>query len=161
MLVVSDGALIDLANLVEGAVGEVDPVVADHKPAIRVVENGDVLTDRRLGRLARLQNEDHLVVLQGQRLRETALFFPGKRVVQIVAGVQWPMQILPIRRRLGEARIVIGHERRQHGVSFAEGADPGEPQLLDEPVLQGLVGPLDPAFRLARIGADDVDVQSV
>ena len=47
VLVVGDRALVDLTNLVEGAIGEVDAVVADRKPAIGVVENGDVLTDRR------------------------------------------------------------------------------------------------------------------
>jgi hypothetical protein len=35
----------------------------------------------------------------------------------------------------------------------------GEPQLLHEPVLQGLVRPLDPALRLRAVGADDLDVQ--
>ena len=54
VFVVSDGALVDVANLVEGAIGEIDPMMTDRKPAIGVVENGDVLTDRRLGRLARL-----------------------------------------------------------------------------------------------------------
>jgi hypothetical protein len=34
VFVVSDGTLIDLANLVEGAVGELGPAVADRKPAI-------------------------------------------------------------------------------------------------------------------------------
>jgi hypothetical protein len=35
-----------------------------------------------LGELrARLQNEDHLIVLQGQRLGEAALLFPGKSVL--------------------------------------------------------------------------------
>ena len=79
MLVVSDRALVDLANLVEGAVGEFDPVVADRKPAIGVVENGYIFADRRFGRLARLQDEDHFVVLPGQRLGEAALFLPGQR----------------------------------------------------------------------------------
>src|SRR5215475_10481655 len=75
-----------------------------------IVENGDVLADRRLGRLARLQDEDHHVVLQCQRLRQTTLSFPGKRVVQIIAGAQRPMQVLLICWRLGKARIVIGNE---------------------------------------------------
>jgi HTH-like domain/Integrase core domain len=88
VFVVGDRALIDLVNLVEGAVGEFDPIVADRKPPIGVVENSDVLADRCLSRLARLQNEDHLVVLQCQRLREAALFFPGRRVLQIVTGAQ-------------------------------------------------------------------------
>ena len=75
--VVDIGALIDLANLVKGSVGEFGPVVPDHKPAIGVVENGYVFADCRPGRLARLQDEAHLVVLQDQRLREAALLFPG------------------------------------------------------------------------------------
>ena len=37
----------------------------------------------------------------------------------------------------------------------------GQPQFLDQPVLQGLVRALDPALGLARIGADDVDVERV
>src|SRR5512143_3445115 len=36
-----------------------------------------------------------------------------------------------------------------------------QPQLLDQPILQRLMRPLDPTLRLARVGADDVDVESV
>src|SRR6516162_3282092 len=117
LLVVSDRTLVDLANLVEGAVGEFDPVMADRKSAVGVVEDGHVFAARRLGRLARLDDENHFVVLQCQRLGETALLLPGKSVLQIVTGAQRPVQVLLIRRRLGKARIVIGHERRQQGVS--------------------------------------------
>jgi len=41
------------------------------------------------------------------------------------------------------------HERRQQGVAFREGADPGQPQLLDQPIQQRLVRPLHPALGLA------------
>ena len=34
-------------------------------------------------------------------------------------------------------------------------------RLFDQAVSQGLVRPLDPPLRLARIGADDVDVQRI
>jgi len=44
VFVVSDGALVDVANLVEGAISELDPTMTDGKPAVGVVENGDVLT---------------------------------------------------------------------------------------------------------------------
>ena len=77
LLVVSDRALVDLANLVEGAVGELDAVMEDRKSAVGVVKDGDPLADRRLGRLARLDDENHFVVLQCQRLREAALLLPG------------------------------------------------------------------------------------
>src|SRR5512132_2624568 len=66
-----------------------------------------------------------------------------------------------IRWRLGKARVVVGHERREEGVPFSQSARTGQPQLLDQPILQRLVRPLDPTLRLARIGADDVDVESV
>jgi len=39
--------------------------------------------------------------------------------------------------------------------------DPGQPQLLDQAVLQGAERPLDPALGSRRIGADDVDVELV
>src|SRR5215472_2141947 len=57
LLVASDRALIDLTNLVKGGVGEFDAVIADRKSAVRVVKDGYVFADRRLGRLARLDDE--------------------------------------------------------------------------------------------------------
>jgi len=38
VFVVSDHTLIDLTNLVEGAVGKVEVIIADRQPAIGVVE---------------------------------------------------------------------------------------------------------------------------
>jgi hypothetical protein len=69
----------------------------------------------------------------------------------------------------GEARVVVGDERREQGVAFRQGGGAGQPQFLDQPILQRLVGALDPApcssqgqaLGRARIGADDVDVQGV
>jgi len=66
--VVSDRALIHVADFVEGAVGEVSTAVADRKPAIGVIENGHVFAGRGLGRLTWLHDEDHFVVLQRQGL---------------------------------------------------------------------------------------------
>src|SRR5512133_3566068 len=54
-----------------------------------------------------------------------------------------------------------GHERREQGVPLSQSARTSQPQLLDQPILQRLMRPLDPTLRLARIGADDVDVESV
>src|SRR5215510_13351603 len=67
-LVVGDGTLVDLAGLVEGAVSELNAVVADRKPAIGIIDDSNPLADRRLSLVAWLQDEDHLVVLQRQRL---------------------------------------------------------------------------------------------
>src|SRR6266436_3554514 len=85
-LVVGDRTLVDLSDLVEGTIGQLDTPIADRQPAVGVIDDGYALADRRLGLLARLHDEEHLVVLQGQRLRKGALLLPGKRVLQIVPG---------------------------------------------------------------------------
>src|SRR5215831_8732585 len=93
-------------------------------PSVRLSPSYYIFADCCLGQLARLQNEDYLVVLQCQRLREAALFFPGKRILEIVTGAQRPMQVLLIRRRFGKTRIVVGHEGRQQSVSFSLECEP-------------------------------------
>src|SRR4030088_1449872 len=65
-LVVGDGALVDVAKRIEGAVSELDAVVADRQPAIGIIDNVHSLSDRCLGLFARLQDEQHLLVLQSQ-----------------------------------------------------------------------------------------------
>src|SRR3954464_9877471 len=50
---------------------------------------------------------------------------------------------------------------REKGIPFSQAGRTGEPQLFYQAVLQGLVRPLDPALRLARIGADNLDVERV
>jgi hypothetical protein len=69
------------------------------------------------------------------------------------------VKILVVERRLGEAGVVVGHECRQEGVAVVHGADAGEPQLLHQPVLQGLVGALDATLGLAGVGEDDLDAE--
>ena len=59
----------------------------------------------------------------------------------------------------GKARVVLGHIAGQPGVGLLDGADAGQPQGLDQTVLQGLEGPLDAAFGLGRVGQDGFDVQ--
>ena len=62
---------------------------------------------------------------------------------------------------LGEARVVASDERREQGIALRQGGSAGQPQFLDQAILQRLVRTLDPPLRRARIGADDVDVQGV
>ena len=106
-----------------------------------------------------VQDEEHLVVLQREVLRDVAQLAPGEDLIQVVLGAERAMQVLGVRRRLGEAGVVALQEPRREGVRRLHVADAGQSQLLHQPVLQGLIGPLDPALRLAGVGADDVDVQ--
>ena len=117
LFVLDDRSLRDLANLVEGPIRQFDAAVTDREPTIRIIDDGDPFADRRLGLLARLQNEHYLVVLQGQCLSQGAFFLPGKGVVEIVAGARRPVQILVVRRRFGKARVIVGHESREEGIA--------------------------------------------
>src|SRR3954452_13273976 len=68
-LVLDNLGLRDLPQLVKGAVSQLDTLVADCQPAIGIIEPARPLADRRLGQVGRRENENHLVVLQGQRPR--------------------------------------------------------------------------------------------
>src|SRR3954449_1805953 len=68
-LVLNNLGLRDLPQFVEGAVSQLDTFVADRQPAIGIIEHVHPLADRRLGLVGRGENEDHLVVLEGQRPR--------------------------------------------------------------------------------------------
>ena len=67
LFVLNNRSLRDLANFVEGPIRQFDPAVTDCEPAVGMINNRDPLADRRLGLLAGLQDEQDLVVLQGQR----------------------------------------------------------------------------------------------
>src|SRR5688572_5025220 len=76
-LVLHDRTLLDLPDLVEDRVGQVEPLMPDRKTAIRIVEDLHPLPGDLAGRLIRLEQEHHLVVLQRQPLRDPSLFFPA------------------------------------------------------------------------------------
>jgi hypothetical protein len=52
--------LLDVPDLVEGAVGEVGALIADGKAPIGIVEHLNPLADRVLGFFRRIENEQHL-----------------------------------------------------------------------------------------------------
>src|ERR1700719_3093147 len=71
------------------------------------------------------------------------------------------MEVLGVVRLLAEAGVVISQETWQQLVSGGDGADTLKTKLLDQAILQGLVGALDAALRLRRVGAQNVDVERV
>src|SRR5512133_2279150 len=71
-LVIGDSALVDVADLVKGAVSEINAVIADRKPAVGMVDDGYPLADCRLGLLARLHDEDHFRIAASVPARECA-----------------------------------------------------------------------------------------
>jgi hypothetical protein len=44
---------------------------------------------------------------------DRTIFLPGKGVIEIIIPSKWTMQVPLVERRLGEARIVVGHGKRR------------------------------------------------
>src|SRR5580693_724101 len=65
------------------------------------------------------------------------------------------MEVLGVVRLLAEAGVVIGQKTRQQLVSGGNRADTLKAKLLDQAILQGLVGALDaaPSLRWGRLFA--------
>ncbi len=64
VLVLDDGGLRNLPQLVERGVGQIEPTVADRQPAVGIINNGDALAAEVAGDLVRLEQEHDFVVLQ-------------------------------------------------------------------------------------------------
>src|ERR1700730_7825997 len=71
------------------------------------------------------------------------------------------MEVLGVVRLLAEAGVVISQEIRQCFIAGGDRTDPLKAQFLDQAILQGLVGALDAALGLWRVGAQNVDVERV
>src|SRR5208337_1229166 len=93
-LVLDNGGLVDLPHLVEDAIGQFAALVFDDEAPVRIVENHHALTGEGTRDLIRLENEQHLVVLQRQAVGDRALFFPGESVVEIIILGERPVNIL-------------------------------------------------------------------
>jgi len=70
-------------------------------------------------------------------------------------GVPWVLSLD------AEALVVIDHERRQKSLGGIAITDPMQTQFLDQPILKGLIGPLDPTLGLGTVGMDRVDVEGL
>jgi hypothetical protein len=72
--------------LTDSGVGQVEPTVADRRPAVGIIEDGDALAAEFAGELVWLDQEHEFVVLQGQVIGDRALFAPGEDVGELVVG---------------------------------------------------------------------------
>lgn len=77
----------------------------DHKPPIRIVEHHHALAREGAGDFVRLQDEQHLVILQRQTLRYRALFLPGEGILNIIVLGQRPMHVLLVKGAFANRRL--------------------------------------------------------
>ena len=97
--------------------------------------------------------------MHGELSGHPTLFLPGEDVVEAVSLGQGPMRIVVVSWSASKASIVVAHELGKVRIRFVGRADPPQPQLLDEPVLERLVRALDAALGRRRIGANHVDIE--
>ena len=76
----------NLPQLVKGGVGQVEPTVADRQPAVGIIDHRDALAAELASDLVRFEQEQNLVILQGQAVGNRPLFAPGEDVSEVVAG---------------------------------------------------------------------------
>src|SRR5919112_1921866 len=69
------------------------------------------------------------------------------------------MEIQSLGGRSGELAVVALKKARQKRIGGFKVADARQPQLLDQPVLQGRMSAFHPPFGLAGVGAQDLDVE--
>ena len=126
------------------------------------VKDGDfslsILTDHDLGIVKCIgwaigvDLVDDIFKLDGQALGNGAGFLPSKDALQELMGCQGAMGIQRAAWLDGEAGVEIGYKLGQVGIALLHVVDTPQAHLLDQTVLQGLVGPLYPALGLGRIG---------
>src|SRR5215203_7194505 len=69
------------------------------------------------------------------------------------------MQIQITGGRAGELAIVALKKARQKRIGSFKVADARQPQLLDQPILQGRMSAFHPPLGLAGVGTQDLDVE--
>ena len=147
------------ANFVKHLEAEGDAVELDRKTPVRIIHNVDFLAHQSARLRCRIQYEHHPVIMQGEVVRDRPLLPPGQNLVQIIRRCQLSVQILGIHWLAAKSGVVIGDDARQPCVRRRNRGNPGQPQLLDQPILQRAERALYTSLRLRRICADDVDVQ--
>src|SRR5215475_12239795 len=107
--------------------------------------------------MTRLQAKDRVISF-GSKMNSTWSYC-SVRFLETVIASERTMEVPLVKRRLGEAGIVVCHERRQERIAGRHRVDAAQPHLLHQAVLQRPVRPLHAALGLRGIGTDDVDVE--
>ena len=134
--------------------------VPEAQRAVLPLLDADPLPARSPRGVGRVEDVQHALVVQGQALRDEAGLLPAEDAGQVVGRLQGAVGVVLASRSAREPAVVVRDELRGEGVRGLDVADPAQPELLDQPVLQRQVSALDAALRRRRVGAQDVDVQA-
>src|SRR5271166_3623592 len=137
-------------------------LVAHVHVALQEVEQRDLGPAQGDAGTAGLHAMNRAADAEGQGLRQGALLASGQRLIERVQTVlPRAVRVLAISRRQGEPGVPSRHEGRREGLSLLDRRYPPQAHLPHQPVLQGLVGPLDAALGLRGERGDQLDAQSL
>jgi len=149
-------------RLAEGGASEDPVLVADFEGTIQEVVQADTGTPQRYAGAACLDAVEIAAGAKRECFGQDLLLAPCQDFIQsIVCYAPGAVGRRCVTRRGGEPCMPHGHELRREGLGTALIQEmPGQPHLLDEAVLQRLVGPLDTALGLRWGGVDQRNVET-
>ena len=131
----------------------------DLKATVWILAHINSLASQRAAGPGRLEDDQHLVVMQRQRPGHSTPLTPDHRRLEILMQGERTVHISRVKRRLGKALIIPRHIARQERVGLGNGRNAFKPHRLDQTILQRAVGAFNPPLGLRRVGADDLDVE--
>ena len=104
-LVLNNRGLVDLLEPIEGPIRQIETRMADRQTAVRVVDHRDTPARQRPRHLIWLEDEEHLVVLQGEIARDGPLLFPGEHVIQPVVSLERAVGVAGVKGDLAKGTL--------------------------------------------------------
>src|SRR3954469_5452772 len=140
--------------------GEIALAPAKVERAVQAPLDGDLASDHRVVGLGSLDLKAAELVTDREVRGDQALLGVSEEALQVELWRKRAMGIDIACRGHGEARLPPRDEDFfEEAVGVGHRADAGEAQLLDEPVLERLEEPLDPALGLWRECQDQLDAE--
>ena len=148
--------------LPEDAIGRSLALVQQGHCAIEGLTDGDPCTAQAVSMALPGELVFPVLELEAQVLGQGTGMVQAEDEVEFLLAVQH--RAMGVGRVLGwdgEVGVVVGDEARQEGIGRLDVGDAGQAQLLNQAVLEGLIGPFDPPLGLGRVGVDGLDVEGL
>ena len=148
--------------LPEDAIGQSLALVQQGHCAIEGLTDGDPCTAQAVSMALLGEMVFPVLELEAQVLGQGTGMVQAEDEVEFLLAVQH--RAMGVGRVLGwdgEVGVVVGDEARQEGIGRLDVGDAGQAQILNQAVLEGLIGPFDPPLGLGRVGVDGLDVEGL
>ena len=137
-------------------------LVADLHGAIEVMQQADARTAERRTGACGLDAVEGATASEGEGLREHSVLAPRQDIIECVDVLRpWPVGRCGVTGLDCEPGIPHVHEAWCKGLRFLHAGYALKAHFLDQAILKGLVGPLNPALGLRGRGADQFNSEAL